>query len=153
MFHIVRRHHRFMMSFTRALFKGLVRPVMFYLVIVAFTAINIGASLFWLVEHEVNPNVKCYIDALYYTTATMTTVGYGDITPVTYLGKGLAICLMLAGTAIFVCFTAALSTSILDIEMKAEFKKISEDKTLTPEQKDKKHEEIADSIADKLRNM
>ena len=35
----------------------------------------------------------------------------------------------------------------------AEFKKISDDKTLTPAQKDKKHEEIADSIADKLRNM
>lgn len=35
----------------------------------------------------------------------------------------------------------------------AEFKKISDDKTLTSEQKDKKHEEIANSIADKLRNM
>ena len=35
----------------------------------------------------------------------------------------------------------------------AEFKKVALDTTLTPEQKDKKHEEIADSIADKLRNM
>lgn len=35
----------------------------------------------------------------------------------------------------------------------AEFKKVSNDKSLTPAQKDKKHEEIADSIADKLRNI
>ena len=35
----------------------------------------------------------------------------------------------------------------------AEFKKVSQDTTLTPQEKDKKHEEIADSIADKLRNM
>ena len=35
----------------------------------------------------------------------------------------------------------------------AEFKKVSNDQSLTPAQKDKKHEEIADSIADKLRNM
>ena len=35
----------------------------------------------------------------------------------------------------------------------AEFKKVSNDQSLTPSQKDKKHEEIADSIADKLRNM
>ncbi len=42
-----------------------------------------------------------------------------------------------------------------DAALKAlsEFKKVSLDTTLTPEQKDKKHEEIADSIADKLRNM
>ena len=35
----------------------------------------------------------------------------------------------------------------------AEFKKVSNDQSLTPAQKDKKHEEIADSIADKLRNI
>lgn len=34
-----------------------------------------------------------------------------------------------------------------------DFKKVSNDQSLTPAQKDKKHEEIADSIADKLRNM
>ena len=34
-----------------------------------------------------------------------------------------------------------------------DFKKVSNDQTLTPAEKDKRHEEIADSIADKLRNM
>jgi voltage-gated potassium channel Kch len=125
MIHLFRRHHHFMMSYTRALITGIIRPVMFYLVIMAFTAINIGAGLFWLIEHEANPNLHNYLDALYFTTATMTTVGYGDITAVTGLGRGLAICLMLSGTAIFVCFTAVLSTSIIDIEMRAELEKFS----------------------------
>ena len=42
-----------------------------------------------------------------------------------------------------------------DAALKAleDFKKVSNDQSLTPAQKDKKHEEIADSIADKLRNM
>lgn len=79
----------------------------------------------FFVEHALNPNLKNYFDALYFTTATMTTVGYGDITPVTNLGKVLAICFMLSGTAIFVSFTAILSTSIMDIEMRAEFNKLS----------------------------
>ena len=34
-----------------------------------------------------------------------------------------------------------------------DFKKVSNDQTLTPAEKDKRHEEIADSIADKLRNI
>jgi len=98
---------------------------MFYLVVMAFTAINLGAVLFWILEKDINPNLKNYLDSLYYTTATMTTVGYGDISPVTQLGKVLAIGLMLSGTAIFVCFTAVLSTSIIDLEMRAELKKFS----------------------------
>ena len=42
-----------------------------------------------------------------------------------------------------------------DAALKAleDFKKVSNDQSLTPSQKDKKHEEIADSIADKLRNI
>jgi voltage-gated potassium channel Kch len=114
-----------MMGYTRALLASLVRPVMFYLVVMAFSMINIGAGLFWMVEHEINPNLHHYLDALYFTTTTMTTVGYGDITPVTNLGKILAMCFMLSGTAIFVSFTAVLSTSIIDIEMRAGFKSIS----------------------------
>lgn len=125
MLHHVRRHHQFMLSYTKALVSSVLRPVMFYLVVMAFTAINAGAGLFWMLEKQTNPNLKNYLDALYYATATMTTVGYGDIAPVTQLGKVLAICLMLSGTAIFVCFTAVLSTSIIDIEMRAEFKKFS----------------------------
>ncbi len=52
----------------------------------------------------------------------MTGVGLGDITPVTFYGKILSILMMLAGTAIFVCFTAVLSAVVLEIEM-VHFKK------------------------------
>lgn len=123
--HLVRKHHRFMMSYTKALISSILRPIMFYLVVMAFTAINIGAVLFWIIESRANPNLNSYLDALYFTTATMTTVGYGDITAVTTLGKILVIGLMLSGTAIFVCFTAVLSTSIIDLEMRSEFKNMT----------------------------
>lgn len=41
-----------------------------------------------------------YLDAAYYTTITISTVGYGDITPVTNLGKLGAMTLVFAGVSI-----------------------------------------------------
>jgi voltage-gated potassium channel len=39
--------------------------------------------LFWLIEHDVNPKVQRYMDAIWWGFATATTTGYGDVTPVT----------------------------------------------------------------------
>jgi voltage-gated potassium channel len=50
---------------------------------------------FWLVEHGANPAVKSFGDALYLSFLTATTLGYGDVKPVTSEGK------IIAGLVIF----------------------------------------------------
>jgi len=58
-----------------------------------------------------NPNIKTLFDAVYYVIITATTVGYGDITPITGLGKLLAMILGILGLFLFSLITATVSTS------------------------------------------
>lgn len=49
-----------------------------------------------------------YIDALYFTVTTLTTTGYGDITPQTTGGKLMSVLIMLVGVALFVQLARAI---------------------------------------------
>jgi len=49
------------------------------------------------------------LDALYFSVATLATVGYGDITPRTSLGKAFTIVYVLIGAGVFVSLAARLA--------------------------------------------
>jgi voltage-gated potassium channel len=49
-----------------------------------------------------------YVDALYFTVSTLTTTGYGDITPTTVGGKLLSVVIMVVGVALFVQLAGAI---------------------------------------------
>jgi voltage-gated potassium channel len=57
----------------------------------------VSAGLFYSVEHAVNPNVDTFGDAFYYTVVTLSTVGFGDILPVTAAGRWVTVATILAG--------------------------------------------------------
>jgi voltage-gated potassium channel len=56
-------------------------------------------------------------DALYWGLSTMTTVGYGDITPKTVEGKVIACVLMLVGVGFFAVITGAIAQRFLATEV------------------------------------
>ena len=66
-----------------------------------FSIIFIYAGAIYQAEHSANPkNFGTFLDAVYFAVVTMTTVGFGDITPVSEAGRGLTIAMILTGIAL-----------------------------------------------------
>lgn len=61
----------------------------------------LAASLMYVAEHQVQPEVFGSIpSAFWWAVVTMTTVGYGDVLPITSIGKLLATFIMLLGIGV-----------------------------------------------------
>ena len=59
------------------------------------------SSLVYVFQAETNEGINNYLDAIYYTVATVTTTGFGDITPQSWVGKLLSIIIMTLGITFF----------------------------------------------------
>lgn len=60
------------------------------------------------------PTFKTFFDALYWATVTLTTVGYGDMVPVTELGRFVSMMSSLFGVAIIALPSGVITASYLD---------------------------------------
>ena len=69
-----------------------------------FAIIFVYSGLIYQVEHPVNPEVfTTFVDAMYFSIVTMTTVGFGDVTPVSEIGRLLTVLMILTGIALIPC--------------------------------------------------
>ncbi|WP_404418738.1 ion channel [Marinospirillum sp.] len=73
-----------------------------------FVFIFVTTSLVFVLAFEEHTGVGGYIDALYFTVATLTTTGFGDITMTTAGGKLLSVFIMIFGVALFVQLARAI---------------------------------------------
>lgn len=66
-----------------------------------FIIIFVFSGLIYQVEHPINSQkFGTFLDAVYFSIATMTTVGFGDIAPVSEMGRFLTILMILTGIAL-----------------------------------------------------
>jgi voltage-gated potassium channel len=57
----------------------------------------VSAGLFFSVEQRVNPEITTFGDAFYYVVVTVSTVGFGDILPMTTAGRWVTVATILTG--------------------------------------------------------
>jgi len=77
---------------------------------------NFGIDTWVFREGYMNSDIfSSYLASLYWTMTTLTTIGYGDITPLTPFEKLVAICWMIAGLY-FLSFTITSLSSAMSFE-------------------------------------
>lgn len=84
---------------------------LFYIFIIALVMFN--------AEPHINPNTgletfHSFFDALYWATVTLTTVGYGDLCPVTDIGRVVSMLSSLFGVAIIALPSGVITASYLE---------------------------------------
>ena len=90
------------------------RQIVFYILAIAAVVVYGTAGSYILGQSgNFNISINSWITALYFTVVTISTVGYGDITPVTELGRIFVIILIISGLSIFLSAVTTLSSDFL----------------------------------------
>ncbi len=98
LFETLKRRHKWVRQHEDAIQSG-IHMLLFLFVTTAFVYVH---------QVDRNPLIETYVDALYFTVATLTTTGFGDITLAGETGKLLSVLIMIVGIALFIRLVQAV---------------------------------------------
>ena len=88
------------------------RPkIIVFLLLVILLSVVLG-TVMYIIEGPYNSDFNTIPDAIYWAIVTLTTVGYGDVVPVTILGKMISSLIMILGYGIIAVPTGIVSSEI-----------------------------------------
>jgi len=98
----------------------------FTLALLFFIAVIFGSTIIFIFEGAgVNPNIETFFDAVYWSVITITTVGFGDISPITLPGRIATLFLVVGGLGVIAFFTSIVTTALQE-----KLQSIKEDKAV-----------------------
>ncbi|MDR1336966.1 MAG: ion transporter, partial [Tannerella sp.] len=97
--------------------------------VITLCLIVVASSMMYFIEHDKQPDKFSSIpETMWWSVTTLTTVGYGDVYPVTALGRILTACISIFGIGMF-----ALPAGILASGFSDEFRKLKNDESRAEE--------------------
>jgi voltage-gated potassium channel len=95
-------------------FKSRASELMLAFILTSFLIV-IASCLVYFVEHPAQPDKFTSIPAtMWWSVVTLTTVGYGDMYPITVVGKIFTIMILLAGVALLALPAGIITSGFLD---------------------------------------
>ena len=102
------------------------KRILFTVLGIAVFYIFVSALIMFNAEPHINPETgqatfANFFDALYWATVTLTTVGYGDVTPVTDIGRFISMVSSLFGVAVIALPSGVITAAYIE-ELRAQKK-------------------------------
>ncbi|MCP3419919.1 cyclic nucleotide-gated ion channel/potassium channel family protein [Bradyrhizobium brasilense] len=98
------------------------RRTLFGCVVILTGAVLLFASLLYAIEHKVQPDkFGTMPQAMWWAIVTLGTVGYGDVVPITPLGRTVTVVAIVVGFAMIALPVAIISTAFADEVRRRDF--------------------------------
>lgn len=134
----------FAQKFSREVLKYQEKTRLVYALAVFLLVLFLCSFIFYLAENGVNPQVISYEDSVWFVLQTITTVGYGDIIPVTGVGRVMGVISMLSALVL-----TSIVTSVATFSLIEKFRKSTDKLT----EQTKEHVENLDNKLDEINNQ
>lgn len=113
------RYNSALMRFGRSIYYAKEELIIFSLA--SFVILYLSAVGIYHFEHEAQPeNYRSIFDALWWAVATLTTVGYGDIYPITFGGRLFTFGVLMVGLGMIAVPTGIVASSLSAIRRELE---------------------------------
>jgi voltage-gated potassium channel len=104
----------FASKFSKEVLKYQEKTRLVYALATFLLVLFICSFIFYEAEHLVNPQVVNFEDSLWFVLQTITTVGYGDISPMTGVGRAMGVISMLSALVLTSIITSVATFSLIE---------------------------------------
>lgn len=98
-------------------YQGLKRARFFQIAGLLILVLLLASSAMYLAEHRTGENTGFW-DSIWWSLVTITTVGYGDVVPLTIIGRVVGVSLMLSGLVLVSLMTATIASVFVTRKIK-----------------------------------